>query len=469
MTEPVGSAWEGVALSEGDGSIASDEPTSQAAAAAGCGGGQRKRALSSEQTGSSCSRPRGGLACGSSAEHEQLPAYQALNTTQRAILRRLTSIMNSDEDSVVITNPLQPQGPIVYVTNAWQDMCGYTTSQAVGQNPRLTQGEGTDPETVRSMRKALTAQQPCRVRIINYRGYNREPFWNCLSVHPIFFNRELVLFAARLQDYSYRLQRLVSLTPAQFCKAGDLFQMRVRLPQVTSATSFNHPRIVEVSPSDIGLDDDANGGSSGGAGVTTDGETSTMEEGSSASDAGDESSARGASGTQPGLPVRHVKRLGFGGLALEPEYLLDRLRHECSELDLPCQAQEVQVHGAEVLRMEVSSARPMVENPPRLGWVAGGGSSLGAGCSCGVAGAGDGVPISGGAGGNLRGNEGMRALMHVMPEDGNGTYSISLMRLVGDTFEFHALYRSLRERLTDITVPPKHPGIALTGPGSNSR
>merc|ERR1719231_1441733 len=117
--------------------------------------------------------------------------------------------------------------------------------QAVGQNPRLTQGEVTDPETVASMRRALVAQKPCKVRIINYRGYNREPFWNCLSVHPIFFNGTLQLFAARLQDYSYRMSRLVSLSPTQFCKSGDLFQMRVRLSDVMSAQRFRQPRCVD--------------------------------------------------------------------------------------------------------------------------------------------------------------------------------------------------------------------------------
>jgi len=475
MEESSGSASVGGAQATVDiGSFSDDSGSCSSATAAGSG--QRKRAAASQLEGS-CSKQRGVGTCGSSAEHERLPAYQALTVTQRAILRRLTSIMDPEQDSVVITNPLQPQGPIVYVTNAWQDMCGYTTSQAVGQNPRLTQGEGTDPETVKSMRKALTAQQPCRVRIINYRGYNHEPFWNCLSVHPIFFNREVVLFAARLQDYSHRLQRLVSLTPAQFCKSGDLFQMKVRLPQVTSAKSFNHPRIVEVTPGDIGLEDDA-GNSSSGAGGTTDGETTTVEEGSSASEAGDDGSyTRGSAGAPPHLPVKHVKRLGFGGLALEPEYLLDRLRHECAELQLPCQAHEVQVHGAEVMRMEVCSAGPLAAAPPPLGMVAAGGSSLAPGSSssgAGSSGAGSlapippgGVPIGGGAGGNMRGSEGLRALVHVMPEDGDGTYSISLMRLVGDTFEFHALYRSLRERLQDITVPPKPPGIILAA-GSRS-
>ena len=213
--------------------------------------------------------------------------------------------------------------------------------------------------------------------------------------------------------------------------------MKVRLPQVTSAKSFNHPRIVEVTPGDIGLEDDA-GNSSSGAGGTTDGETTTVEEGSSASEAGDDGSyTRGSAGAPPHLPVKHVKRLGFGGLALEPEYLLDRLRHECAELQLPCQAHEVQVHGAEVMRMEVCSAGPLAAAPPPLGMVAAGGSSLAPGSSssgAGSSGAGSlapippgGVPIGGGAGGNMRGSEGLRALVHVMPEDGDGTYSISLM------------------------------------------
>ena len=161
--------------------------------------------------------------------HENFAAYQQLTGVQRAIIKRVIGMLDTEQDSVVLTNPLQSHSPIVYVTNAWQDMCGYNMAQALGQNPRITQGEGTDPETIRSMGVALANQQACRVRLVNYRGYNHEPFWNCLSVQPIFFNQKLVLFAARLQDYSHRLTRLVSISPAQFCKAGDCLQYRVRL------------------------------------------------------------------------------------------------------------------------------------------------------------------------------------------------------------------------------------------------
>ena len=94
----------------------------------------------------------------------------------------------------------------------------------------------------------------------------------------------------------------------------------------------------------------------------------------------------------------------------------------------------VSVQGAEVLRMEIAAM--------------GGAASAGHGGSAGGA-----PPCGGTLGGGGGSGESLRALVHVMPEDTDGSYSISLMRLVGDTFEFHALYRSLRERLNDITVP----------------
>lgn len=417
-------------------------------AACSSGSGRRKRPvadLAPEACSTACGPP------GPRGDYEKMATFQALTQTQRAIIRKVVDKLDTERDSVVITNPLQPQGPIVYVTNAWQDMCGYNMQQAVGQNPRLTQGEGTDPDTVKTMKLALGAQQPCRVRIINYRGYNREPFWNCLSVQPIFFNRELVLFAARLQDYSHRMAPLMSLKPAQFCKTGDLFQMRVRLPELRSAKALAHPRHIDVTPSDLGWGE-ADGGH---AGAATD--AGAAEATISGFGAGGPSANASA---MP--PPRHVKRLAFGGLELEPEYLLDRLRHECAELNLPCQSQEVRVNGAEVMRMEVASAPPAAststldagEGSSSSGAAVGAASSSSSNGG-GTSGAALSLPSATEAGG------GLRALVHVMPEGNeDGTYAISLMRLVGDTFEFHALYRQLRDRLTDITVSEKRQGLS---------
>jgi len=337
-----GASGSEAALQTSDGSSSSDEPVGGDAVSRTA---RRKRGAECLAGGGCLTADVVGVKAEPSEPHQQSDAFGQLTLPQKRIINRVVAMLDSKRDSVVITNPLQPNGPIVYVTNAWQDMCGYTAQQAVGENPRLTQGEGTDPETVRSMRLALSNQQPCRVRIINYRGYNREPFWNCLSVQPIFHNRKLVLFAARLQDYSYRLQQLVSVSPQQFCKAGDLYTMRVGLSDISSAQSLGQPRLVDVTNGDIGLQDDS----------STSGDERTDTSGYSSNG---ESTCAGGSKPSGMLPARHVRRLGFGGLELEPEYLLDRLRHECAQLALPYETQELRVQGAEVMRLEIFS-------PPR--------------------------------------------------------------------------------------------------------
>ena len=60
--------------------------------------------------------------------------------------------------------------PIVYVTEPWQDLCGFTYKQAVNQNPRITQGRDSDPHAIRSISHALGEERACKVMMLNYRG-----------------------------------------------------------------------------------------------------------------------------------------------------------------------------------------------------------------------------------------------------------------------------------------------------------
>ena len=248
-------------------------------------------------------------------------------------------------------------------------------------------------------------------------------------MQPIFFKGELVLFAARLQDYSHRLSRVVSFKPAQFCKSGNCFQYRVRLGNLRSARSLSQARIVDVTARDL----------------------DNAAVGIYASDTEETDDTVGGGAPGGGVPPRHVKRLGFGGLQLEPEYLLDRLRHECNDLGFPdVFPQDIEVAGTEVMRMEIHG--------PAVFGAAAGGSSADAGAPLGAAGA-----------GGISGAAGMRAVVHVMPEDDEGTYAISLMRLQGDTFEFHSLYRKLRERLGDVTHMPPVPPLRASASAAAGR
>jgi len=345
----------------------------------------------------------------SPAQLEASPAYAQLTPLQRAVITRMLSMLDTSTDSVVISNPRAPSSPIVYVTEAWQRMCGYSYSEAVGKHPRLTQGEHTDKETIRGMGIAIAEKRSCKVRVINYRGYNHEPFWNCLSLHPVFHKDELLLHVAHLHDYSHRLSRLVSHQPIQFCATDT--QLDLPLTCLTSSSLLKRPsrlhleekhvRLLPAPPAERKQPDAAGGEGAGGVeGGEETGQTSGEGEGA-------ETRIMLVDDVLPPetlrLPSLHVKRLGFFRIELEPEYLVDRLIDEFEQLDLPCRST---ASSDDVYRLEVSS--------------------------------------NGGEQGEVT------AVLHVMPEDVFGHYSITITRLRGDTFAYHSLYRSLRQRLLDL-------------------
>ena len=132
-------------------------------------------------------------------------------------------------------------------------MCGFTYEEASGQNPRIVQGERTDQKVVRAISGALANQSACKVQFVNYRrGSVDKPFWNMLSISPVLHQGNVMFYMANLQDYSYHMAQMVSLTPSQFCKGGDLFQMRVNITDLRAASSLArcpHTKAVQYTAS----------------------------------------------------------------------------------------------------------------------------------------------------------------------------------------------------------------------------
>ncbi|MFP7673780.1 PAS domain-containing protein [Marivita sp. S0852] len=107
--------------------------------------------------------------------------------------RRLTSVLEDSQAlagfsrlnvSMVISNPLSQDNPIVYVNDAFERTTGYQRSSVIGRNCRFLQGPDTDPDTVRQLRSAIEAREDISVDILNYRA-NGEPFINRLLMAPI--------------------------------------------------------------------------------------------------------------------------------------------------------------------------------------------------------------------------------------------------------------------------------------------
>ena len=120
---------------------------------------------------------------------------------------------------MIVTDPRQPDNPIVFANQAFQAMTGYATEELIGRNCRFLQGPDTDAETVSEVRRAISEKREIAVEILNYRkdGYT---FWNALFVSPVFNAAgELVYYFASQLDVSRRREAEEELRHAQKMEA----------------------------------------------------------------------------------------------------------------------------------------------------------------------------------------------------------------------------------------------------------
>jgi len=85
----------------------------------------------------------------------------------------------------IITDPNQPDNPIVFANRAFQTLCGYEAAELIGRNCRFLQGAGTDPADIAKVRDAIAARRDVVVEILNYHR-DGAPFRNELYVSPVF-------------------------------------------------------------------------------------------------------------------------------------------------------------------------------------------------------------------------------------------------------------------------------------------
>jgi PAS domain S-box-containing protein len=120
---------------------------------------------------------------------------------------------------MVVTDPRQPDDPIVFSNRAFLDLTQYEEKDLIGRNCRLLQGPETDPDTVAEVRAALAERRAIAVDILNYKA-DGTPFWNALYIGPIFDqDGELLYFFASQMDITQRRMSEQSSLQAQKMEA----------------------------------------------------------------------------------------------------------------------------------------------------------------------------------------------------------------------------------------------------------
>ena len=120
---------------------------------------------------------------------------------------------------MIVTDPRQPDNPIVFCNEAFSFMTGYSEEEILGTNCRFLQGPETDRDVVAQIRAAVERRDEIAVELLNYRK-NGSTFWNALFISPVYDDAgELVYFFSSQLDISRRREAEDALHEAQKMEA----------------------------------------------------------------------------------------------------------------------------------------------------------------------------------------------------------------------------------------------------------
>ena len=94
---------------------------------------------------------------------------------------------------MVVTDPRQPDAPIVLANQAFLDLTGYSADEVLGRNCRFLQGPATSPAHVEEIRRGLAKGNDVEVELLNYRK-DGSSFINQLAISPILADDGTLLY-----------------------------------------------------------------------------------------------------------------------------------------------------------------------------------------------------------------------------------------------------------------------------------
>jgi PAS domain S-box-containing protein len=121
--------------------------------------------------------------------------------------------LQTAQQNFVVTDPSLPDNPIVYASQGFLNLTGYSLDQILGRNCRFLQGPETDPKHVERIRNAIERGEDMSVCLLNYR-VDGTTFWN-------------QFFIAALRDASGEVTNYVGVQ----CKVSDQYAASVMKQQ----------------------------------------------------------------------------------------------------------------------------------------------------------------------------------------------------------------------------------------------
>lgn len=104
------------------------------------------------------------------------------------------SLIASSKVAAVVSDPRQPDNPIVACNEAFMQLTGYPKEEILGRNCRFLRGERTELQQTAMLREAVAESRPVMVELINYKK-DGTAFRNAVMIAPLFDEKgELTYF-----------------------------------------------------------------------------------------------------------------------------------------------------------------------------------------------------------------------------------------------------------------------------------
>ena len=128
-----------------------------------------------------------------------------LNKDTGLIPQVLTAILDHCVNGVTLSDPDQPDSPIVYANKAFERLTGYEQSEIIGRNCRFLQGDDKLQPELDRLREALREKKGCQVTLRNYKK-DGTLFHNHLEITPLFDHKGDLLYYLGVQyDVTYKV------------------------------------------------------------------------------------------------------------------------------------------------------------------------------------------------------------------------------------------------------------------------
>ena len=160
-------------------------------------------------------------------------------------------LLESSPDGVSLIDAENPEHPVIYVNQGFEQLTGYALADLKGRNLRLLQSDDRDQDARHRVREALARQESCRILMRNYRK-DGTVFWNEMTIVPLPDTEGRVThFAGHHRDAGERLRIDPKLSKDGLSGAHQATAVAVRDDRLTGL--FTLPYLEELLKRDWAL------------------------------------------------------------------------------------------------------------------------------------------------------------------------------------------------------------------------